>query len=141
MGAFHGALAVGAHAIETDLRLSRDGVVVLAHDEDLSRCFGIPDKKVRDCDWAYLSTLKTLREPVQTMPRLSDLLEYIAQPGLEDVWVLLDIKTQDDGAELVGRMAETIKGVAPSARKGWEERVVLGCWNVSCSFSLLRRDV
>jgi len=26
------------------------------------------------------------------MPRLSDLLEYLAQPGLEDIWVLLDIK-------------------------------------------------
>lgn len=26
------------------------------------------------------------------MPRLVDLLEYLAQPGLEDIWVLLDIK-------------------------------------------------
>jgi hypothetical protein len=26
------------------------------------------------------------------MPRLADLLEYLAQPGLEDIWVLLDIK-------------------------------------------------
>ena len=26
------------------------------------------------------------------MPRLIDLLEYLAQPGLEDIWVLLDIK-------------------------------------------------
>tara|TARA_R110002003_G_scaffold171_3_gene13855 strand:+ start:5839 stop:5955 length:117 start_codon:yes stop_codon:yes gene_type:complete len=26
------------------------------------------------------------------MPRLLDLLEYLAQPGLEDIWVLLDIK-------------------------------------------------
>ena len=26
------------------------------------------------------------------MPRLADLLEYLAQPGLEDIWVMLDIK-------------------------------------------------
>jgi hypothetical protein len=26
------------------------------------------------------------------MPRLADLLEYLASPGLEDIWVLLDIK-------------------------------------------------
>lgn len=26
------------------------------------------------------------------MPRLVDLLRYLAEPGLEDVWVLLDIK-------------------------------------------------
>lgn len=26
------------------------------------------------------------------MPRLADLLDYLAQPGLEEIWVLLDIK-------------------------------------------------
>ena len=31
MGAFKGALNVGAHAIETDIHLSKDGVVVLSH--------------------------------------------------------------------------------------------------------------
>ncbi len=29
------------------------------------------------------------------MPRLLDLLEYLAQPGLEAVWVLLDIKVMN----------------------------------------------
>ncbi len=31
MGAFRGAAEVGAHAIETDIHLSKDGVVVLSH--------------------------------------------------------------------------------------------------------------
>lgn len=31
MGAFQGAIDVGAHAIETDIHLTRDGVVVLSH--------------------------------------------------------------------------------------------------------------
>lgn len=31
MGAFQGAVDVGAHAIETDLHLTKDGVVVLVH--------------------------------------------------------------------------------------------------------------
>lgn len=31
MGAFRGAVEVGAHAIETDLHLSKDGVVVISH--------------------------------------------------------------------------------------------------------------
>jgi len=31
MGAFKGAVEVGAHAIETDIHLSKDGVVVLSH--------------------------------------------------------------------------------------------------------------
>jgi glycerophosphoryl diester phosphodiesterase len=31
MGAFKGAVEVGAEALETDIHLSRDGVVVLSH--------------------------------------------------------------------------------------------------------------
>lgn len=31
LAAFRGAVDVGAHAIETDLHLSKDGVVVLSH--------------------------------------------------------------------------------------------------------------
>ena len=31
MGAFKGAVEVGAHAIETDLHISKDGVIVLSH--------------------------------------------------------------------------------------------------------------
>lgn len=31
MGAFRGAVEVGAHAIETDVHLTKDGVVVLSH--------------------------------------------------------------------------------------------------------------
>jgi glycerophosphoryl diester phosphodiesterase len=31
MGAFKGAVGVGSHAIETDIHLSKDGVVVISH--------------------------------------------------------------------------------------------------------------
>lgn len=110
MGAFKGAVEVGAHAIETDIHLSKDGVVVISHvratlptcacelleayvekDANLKRCFGKEDKII-DCDWSYLKTLRTLKAPQQAMPRLRDLLEYLTTPGLEDIWILLDIK-------------------------------------------------
>lgn len=42
--AFQLALSAGVDAIETDIRLSRDGVPVLAHDEDLMRVAGLPAK-------------------------------------------------------------------------------------------------
>lgn len=50
------------------------------------------DQKIAACDWAYLSTLQTTREPRQRLPRLRDLLEWLAEPGNEAIWVLLDIK-------------------------------------------------
>lgn len=64
-------------------------------DASLKRCFGI-DKKVADCDWAYLSTLTTLREPKQSLPRLVDLLEYLARPEAEHIWLLLDVKVREN---------------------------------------------
>jgi len=57
----------------------------------LKRCYGI-DKKIIDCDWDYLSQRQTLRAPHESMPRLIDLLTYLAKPGLQNIWLLLDIK-------------------------------------------------
>uniref|UniRef100_L2G5N2 Glycerophosphoryl diester phosphodiesterase n=1 Tax=Colletotrichum fructicola (strain Nara gc5) TaxID=1213859 RepID=L2G5N2_COLFN len=50
--AFRAALDAGAHALETDLHLTKDGVVVLSHDGTLKRCFGV-DKKINECEWEY----------------------------------------------------------------------------------------
>jgi glycerophosphoryl diester phosphodiesterase len=44
MGAFKGAIGVGAQAIETDIHLSKDGVVVISHVSEqfaLSNRFGL----------------------------------------------------------------------------------------------------
>ncbi|PSN66157.1 tubulin-domain-containing protein [Corynespora cassiicola Philippines] len=127
MGAFKGAVEVGADAIETDIHLSKDGVVVLSHDKDLKRCFGRQEKLI-NCDWEFLSKLQTLKEPHQSMPRLSDLLEYLAQPGLEDIWVLLDIKLDNDPEDVMRLIGDTIRSVRPSLNRPWKSRIVLGCW-------------
>ena len=44
MGAFKGAVEVGAHAIELDLHLSKDGVVVISHVGSSHR-IGVADAK------------------------------------------------------------------------------------------------
>jgi len=80
------------------------------------------------------------------MPCLKNILEYLATPGLEHIWLLLDIKVAwpsftdpmrrnrvnewkklDTNADDVMRLiASTIAEVKPSSP--WEGRVVLGCW-------------
>lgn len=113
-------MKAGAHAIETDIHLSKDGVVVLSHvgqetvgqcvevllipstqDATLKRCFGT-EKKIIDCDWDFLSQQRTLKEPHASMPRLTDLLEYLSTSGLENVWLLLDIKVSFSNFTLFG---------------------------------------
>ncbi|CAN8105701.1 unnamed protein product [Discula destructiva] len=131
MGAFRGAVEVGAHAIETDVHLTKDDVVVIAHDKDLKRCYG-EDRLVRDCDWSFLRTLRTLREPRQPMPRLADLLAYLAEPAQSAVWLLLDIKIDDPAETMLPLLAATIRAAAAAAAANnaghWQHRIVLGCW-------------
>lgn len=45
--AFDQSLKNGAQFLETDVRLTKDGVVIVCHDEDFSRLCGV-EKQVRD---------------------------------------------------------------------------------------------
>ena len=56
MEAFKGAIEVGAHAIETDIHLSKDGVVVLSHVG--GHTFGgLPGETLSDCLGRYIETM------------------------------------------------------------------------------------
>jgi len=129
MAAFRGAITEGhAHAIETDIHLTKDNVVVLSHDPDLKRCFS-REERIIDCDFAFVSQLRTTKAPHEPMPKLRDLLEYLAQPELSAVWVLLDIKLDNDAENVMKLIAETIASVPlPKDGPSWKDRVVLGIW-------------
>ncbi|KAI9892030.1 MAG: hypothetical protein M1814_002225 [Vezdaea aestivalis] len=127
MGAFQGAVDVHAHAVETDIHLSKDGVVVISHDLDLKRCFGV-NRKIIDCDWQFLSTVRTIREPKQSMPRLIDLLKFAAQPSNAHIWVLLDIKIDNNADDVMRLIGDAIHQIPPHPNRPWKDRIVLGCW-------------
>ena len=65
------------------------------------------------------------------LARLSDLLHYLAQPDrpeLDSIWLLLDIKIDDDPLDLLPALLKTIESVP--ATRPWKQRIVLGGWNV-----------
>jgi glycerophosphoryl diester phosphodiesterase len=149
MKAFEGAVAVGAHALETDIHLSKDDVVVLSHvsiafprltriarertdrlneqDPDLKRCFG-DSLAIVKCDWSYLAQLRTLKAPHEPMPRLSTLLEYLSHPDRSDIWALLDIKIDNDADKVMRLIASTIQAAPQPNHRPWNKRIVLGIW-------------
>ncbi|KAF6833921.1 glycerophosphoryl diester phosphodiesterase [Colletotrichum plurivorum] len=124
--AFKAALDAGAQALETDLHLTRDGVVVLSHDGDLKRCFGV-EGRIRDFDWEELKGLETVREPRQKMPRLEDLLTLLGEEEWRGAWVFLDVKTDDPAQDLLSRVADTLASTPGPVP--WNQRVIFGCWN------------
>ena len=73
--------------IEIDIRLSRDGEVVVFHDDDLKRVCGI-DKKVVDLDLKELRKLKLLGTE-DSIPTFSEVLELVDG----SVPLLIEIKT------------------------------------------------
>ena len=75
--AFARAEALGYTHIETDVHLSRDGVVVVHHDNDAGRMFG-DGRLIRDMDWVEIATLSTAGGAA--MPRLDAVLADF--PGL-----------------------------------------------------------
>jgi phosphatidylglycerol phospholipase C len=72
------------------------------------------------------------------MPQLKDLLQYLTMPGLEDIWVLLDIKPDNNAEEVMQLIASTLAEVTPSTP--WNQRVVLGCWTVSLVLGMVVKD-
>lgn len=134
MSSFKGALEAGAHALETDVHVTKDEVVVLSHDGNLKRCFGV-EKKIKDVTWDEINTMRTIANAPngsskgEPMPRLSDLLEWLAAPEREHVWLLLDIKLDNSAEQIMRLLGETISSISPSnGSKPWRERILLGIW-------------
>jgi glycerophosphoryl diester phosphodiesterase len=96
-------------------------------DPTLKRCFDRPEKII-DCDWDFISKQRTTTQPPSPMPRLKDLLEYVASPGLEEIWVLLDIKLDNDPTNVMRLIAATIASVPSQPQRPWNKRIVLGIW-------------
>jgi glycerophosphoryl diester phosphodiesterase len=83
--AFQRAVRIGAAGIETDIRLTRDGVVVVYHDEYFGRVEGLPERQrnrlVSDLTYSEL-TAQTLipvgdDNGTRRVPTLNDLLTNV----------------------------------------------------------------
>ncbi|GFF32793.1 phosphatidylglycerol phospholipase C [Aspergillus udagawae] len=125
---FRAAAAAGCDAIETDLRVSSDGVIVICHDRSLERVYGVK-RFVDECTWEELQTLKTAQAPHVRMPRLVDFLQLLCEPGWERMWVVLDIKLGNLPERIIPLLAEAFESVASATP--WSARVVLGCWSAA----------
>jgi len=118
--AFELALRLGANALETDVNLTRDGHVVVAHDEDGRRMAGVP-RSIRDCTLEELRTWDTgwgFQTARGERPfagqgiaplTLEELLELAP-----DVRLNIDIKVDD--ARLVDRTIDILRNAGAEKR-------------------------
>ncbi|MFP5336203.1 MAG: glycerophosphodiester phosphodiesterase family protein [Actinomycetes bacterium] len=102
--AFRRSLALGLSYLETDVRVTADGVCVAFHDRTLRRVTGVAGS-VADLTWSELRTLPVL--DAERVPRLDDLLTR--WPGVR--W-LLDVKQPAQ----VGRLVDVVRDVGAAGR-------------------------
>lgn len=126
MTAFRAAIAAGADMIETDVRLTKDGVPVLIHDRTADRT---TDGKgyVKDMTFAELRTLNAGTKDVpQQIPTLEELLELLAAT---DVTLNLEVKEyHEEGNE--ARSRECVdKCVALIERYGMGEKMLFNSFD------------
>jgi glycerophosphoryl diester phosphodiesterase len=104
--AFELAIEMGADAVETDLRMTRDGVLVLFHDEKVDRTTD-GTGLLSDLSWEQLQQLDAgikfnEKFRAQRVPALADFLDRIAAR----IPVCLEVKF----AGIVDPLAETLAG-------------------------------
>jgi len=110
--AFALALDEGADGVELDVRLARDGVVVVAHDPDLSRVAGRPER-VADLDARTLAAIDVGGAGIPTLDEALDLL--LPRGALVNVEVKGDVP---DRVALVRAVARLLGRRAPRERDG-----------------------
>ena len=138
--AFQLAIEAGAQVIETDAHLTRDGEIVLIHDEDLRRttsCSGIVAyQRLADlapCDAGYWfapngEPAHPFRERGLTVPRLADLLDLVTR-STPEVVVNVEIKNAEDdfsfdpGNRLAVRLVDLLRQLDAF------ERVIVSSFN------------
>jgi len=122
IAAFERAIKIGAEGIETDLRLTRDGVVVLYHDDRFGRVEGLaPAQRTRsisEMTYEELSaqTLIPVGEDTggRRVPTLRELLSTV-----KTGWLNIELKRGPRFDDLVDKTVSTLRGFAEL------ERVVL----------------
>lgn len=114
MAAFRGAHQMGARYIELDVHMTRDGIVVVAHDDDLTRTCGIAGRiaeldyaEVARADAGFAHSIDACEFPFRgrglSPPTLASVLT-----AFRDVCFVIEIKQTQPS--LVGPMLRVIEG-------------------------------
>lgn len=147
MYAFKRAVAVGTEMLELDCQLTKDGQVVVSHDQNLLRCTGT-DKNISELSYKELPLLKP-RLPIDFDPDM----EYIGTNKeeerkfalLKEVFetfpnmpINIDIKINDD--QLIMKVSDLIKEYNREDYTVWgnfSDEITQKCYKINPNVNLL----
>lgn len=97
MSAFRLALEQGANGLETDVKRTKDGVLVLFHDDDMMRLTGV-EGSISDYTYEQLRNFEVLGgENLELSDKIPTLEEFLAEFSQYDISFAIELK--QDGIE------------------------------------------
>lgn len=134
MMAFYMGMQMGANGIETDVRRTHDGVLVLFHDETLTRVTGAEG---RIADYTYTELQELLVKKGELHDKIPTLEDFLAHFAYRDITFAIELKAdgiEKEVADLIIRYGiaektvvtafelyrlENVKAYAPTLRVGY----------------------
>ncbi|KAJ7111584.1 PLC-like phosphodiesterase [Mycena crocata] len=130
MASFEAAIRDGVDGIESDVHVSKDGVIIMFHDPTLARTTDFTGT-IKECDWYGpdgMEHARTKKEPKQSIPTFAETVALLMKEENLHVHLDVDIKVMNDPHKLFPLMHTTI-----SAFPKWETqlapRILLGIWH------------
>lgn len=133
--AFERAVEIGVDALETDVRVTRDGHVIVVHDATAFRMAGVPvpwaaldlaDARALDLGWGFVAADGTRPYAGQGIhvPTLAEVLDAFALP------LNIDLKEDPRAIDLVLELVRS---------RGAEDRVTLASFQAKIAVALRRK--
>lgn len=114
MEAFHLGIGMGANGIETDVQRTKDGILVLFHDDTILRMTGKPGK-IQDYTYDELLTMPVSNYGLSgRIPRLEEFLEAFAHLDLQFAIEFKEAFTEQQTIDLLDRFQMQEKTVLTS---------------------------
>ncbi|KAI8141191.1 PLC-like phosphodiesterase [Fennellomyces sp. T-0311] len=120
-----------ATALEGDIRLTKDGEIVMMHDMTLNRTT-TGTGKIGECNWhGYIDSLTTKTEPPQPIPLFRDVVKLMLRQDVIDkkMYMIIDIKF-DNPLEIMEAVHTLLKTEFGDHMDTLARQLVIGIWHV-----------
>ncbi len=121
LGALRGAIAAGVDYLETDVQMSKDGVLVIAHDSDFSRLGGVA-RKVWELTYEEIRAIKLRLGNGSATSEVTPTLDALLSEAKGRIRLNLELKYYGDHQP--GLAKKTVEAVRA---RGMLDQVVIQC--------------
>lgn len=136
LSSFYLGVSMGANGIETDVQRTKDGVLVLFHDDTLDRVTG-RSGRIGDYTYEALSQMRVRNEKTNTEDIITTMDDFLRYFGFRDLTFAIELKEtgiEEDVLALLDKYGmrektvitsfkfeciETVKKLRPDYRVGW----------------------